>query len=250
MDITLLRGTMHCCSTESRTKPDFNNLGLHPDTCFGTMSSATVQFWVFCFCFFFCFLPVILGLLGLTREEQPRARLKETPMLSTLQETAFGARRNSWSTRVHRVWVCLVPPAFNTLSSQIFKDPHYSPSSKPSPFWVQYNLLGLALQKQNVDHCWNGVMAHGGLCTSFCLFGRNLYCLTCSRTKGCGEGDKPYNPGHLMALLFQGLTPSYLFSLPGGFPTSSLLTRILLDHQGSLQNHLLYEADPDARVWL
>lgn len=125
---------------------------------------------------------------------------------------------------------------------------HYCPSSKPSPFWVQYNRLGLALQKQNVDRYWNGGMAHRGLFISFYLFGRNRSCLTVSRTNvvGVGRGDKPYNPIHLRPLLLQGLTPSYVFSLLEGLPTSSLLTRTLLGQQGSLQNRLLHEVDPDA----
>lgn len=162
-----------------------------------------------------------------------------------------------WPTRVHGVWVCLVPPAFITLYSQIFKDPlpplpapHDSPSSKSSTFWLQHNLLGLAWLKQNLNHCWNRVMAHRGLFTSFYLGEISPVWHFLEQKVGWGWlKDKPYNPSHLTALLFQGLTASYLFSLPGAFPTSPWLIRILLD-QGSPQNHLLHEADPEASAWM
>lgn len=136
---------------------------------------------VFCF----CFLPVSLGLLGLTRHIWRRhlgwAHCKKLPLVhkagtpSPPEFTGFES--------------VLLPQLLLHSTHKFSKTPplcHYCPSSKPSPFWVQYNRLGLALQTQNVDRCWNGGMAHRGLFISSYLFGRNRSCLTVSRTNVVG----------------------------------------------------------------
>lgn len=53
-------------------------------------------------------------------------------------------------------------------------------------WWFQSNLLGLALQRYQVDHCWSRVMAHRSVFSSCSLFG---ICLKVFHNKRL-EGEK------------------------------------------------------------
>lgn len=117
----------------------------------------------------FCFLPVVLwGSADTENTEKPLLVHEEEPL----------ARH-----RVHRVWVfpppqpCFYCPLLTTLQWLPITVLHMD-------WWFQSNLLGLALQRYQVDHCWSRVMAHRSVFSSCSLFGISLKVLHNKRLEG------------------------------------------------------------------
>lgn len=149
--LTLSRGTTHHCSMDGAQSEIFI-----PYFCTQTLALQLCPGPQFNSGLLFCFLLVVLW---------RSADKEKTEKLLLVYEEEPPAHHT-----VHRVWVFPPPqprfyyPLLTTLQCLPITVLHID-------WWFQSNLLGLALQRQQVDHCWSRVMAHRSVFSSCSLFG-------------------------------------------------------------------------------